>query len=473
MKYAQSTFWTIASRAVAVGAQIGFFLVVAGDVGPAIFGVFALASAIVYMLTRIAAAGWQEYATTYADAPTQLSECWRAAALAGILATALCAALALGVAQFEEHILFALIVAALLPSMLIAPVCSVSIGVLIGREKLVPLAYVSILADVLASICAAIAFVMGAGIWTLIVQKLVQSVVSLCGSHILARLAPAGLPVWPGATLRRFYRTFFITGSLAQLSENTGLLAVGWLTGNVAAGIYRSASRLSSAAIELANEAATRIAWARFGNHARSPNTSREGSLFSAFVFALTAPVFVGLSLVSSPVVALFLGPEWAPAGPVLAMLALAGGLRAQLGALPPTLTAQHRFRSLVWIMLLPAIAVVIAMVVAAPLGLRAIAVGVVVAEGVSLTQRFIVAHRIGHLDAALVVKLVAKPALAVIAMALAVKLIVQTANPETALLELVTAMGTGAVAWSLAMAVVFRNEFRGLLSAQLRNARP
>lgn len=456
MKHVKSVIWTVLSRAVAVGGQVAFFLVVARAVGPDIIGVFALASVVAFAIARIASTGWQQYASSHVHDPARLKHCAHAGLLSAILASAISLVIVLVSFSVTETSTFALILLALTPTTFISPLAATPTGVLIGRGELSRLAKLSILSDLSAAAAALVVLFLGAGIWTLVVHRSVMTIVTLVAAQLASGLELTRMASMPDKPLRQFYLTFFLTGLLQQIRENTTLFIAGGVAGATGAGLYRTAARLNSAVVELTREAITRLAWSHFSHSDGRRYTTEEGSKFSAVAFGLTAPIFVGLSLVSGPVIALFLGDEWTEAGAILCFLALAGGLRIQLAGLTPALAGAKNFRQLLWLTLVPTSVVIAAMFIAMPLGLVAIGVSVLAAEIAALIQRFYIAVKTEHIDSMLTLKYCAKPVGAVVLMVMGVEAAGSLINISTPLVVLAVKMTTGVAIWLVAGAAFY-----------------
>ncbi|WP_295814383.1 polysaccharide biosynthesis C-terminal domain-containing protein, partial [uncultured Nitratireductor sp.] len=138
---------------------------------------------------------------------------------------------------------------------------------------------------------------------------------------------------------------------------------------------------------ELVGEPARMLAWVIFrragSQDARGQSTdpvSRAGNLFLPALFAVAAPIYVGLILVAPNLVDIALGSTWAPVALVVKILAVRQLVSFQGYVTEPLLSVRGEVRRLWPLSLMISLASIGMMVVLAPFGLVYAAVGQCVA---------------------------------------------------------------------------------------------
>lgn len=336
--------WVVAGR-VAPQAS-GLLLLVLGGraLDPDALGSFVLAFAGIELLRTLVRAGWREAALldeTGTATPTLLALTIAAGlaaqpvALAGAaLAPRLSAAPDLGPA-------LALLGLSLLP----IGAAAVWEGVLLRRGAPDRAARPLIAAEIAQSAAAALLLAAGCGILALAAARLLRAAVLAAGLAAAAgphRLAldlegvRALLPVSHHVTL----------AALAGLAGTSGAdLAVGLVLGPAAVALYRIAARIAGAVAEVVTETTRVLAWSALAG--RGPlGPAAVADLFDR-TSLLTIPVFAGLALAARPLVETILGPAWADAAPVLAILAVARLLAVPVALAAPVLASHGRTRAL------------------------------------------------------------------------------------------------------------------------------
>ncbi len=126
--------------------------------------------------------------------------------------------------------------------------------------------------------------------------------------------------------LLSFSQWMIVRSAGAYLSASLPSLLLGRLSGAVNLGIYRVSGELATlSSVEILAPLARVLYPALVEARDSGPGFRRAVSLALSVQFLITLPVCVGLAFVSNEVVAVFLGPKWTSAGPVLMLLALAG----------------------------------------------------------------------------------------------------------------------------------------------------
>lgn len=453
--------WVVAAR-VAPQAS-GLLLLVMGGrhLAPDTLGSFVLAFAGIEVLRLLVRAGWREAALmdeSGAATPTLL-----AIALAAGLAVQPVALAAASIAprlSGEPHLAAALALLGL--SVLPLGAAAVWEGTLLRRGAPDRAARPLIAAEIVQSTVAGLLLAAGWGILALAIARLLRAAVLALG---LA--AAAGWPLALSLDLARARPVLPVSGhvtlaSLAGLAGTSGAdLVVGLVLGPAAVAVYRIAARISGAVAEVVTETTRVFAWSALAG--RGPlGAAAVADLFDR-TSVLTIPVFLGLALVAQPLVAIVLGPAWAEAAPILAILALARLLSVPVILAAPVLASHGRTRALPRLAALLAASSLASTLAVGGLGLTAVALAQLATALLGAAAALALLRPIAPLPA-----LLPGPATlaAATGLALAVALAGSASVPPPAALALQTA--TGLAAW----AAYLRLGRPGLAADLLRTAR-
>lgn len=386
--------WIFASRLVAQIAQLLIFLVAARFLAPADFGGFALLQAVAAFLAMLAAAGWREYIMATGSGRAAVNHALTLSAIsglimgvAGLLGAAATHVLAADASLTKLTVVFAGVVLA-------APVVASYSGVLVRGQRIAQLSFASIAGE-LAGLAAAIsALVAGWGVVALGLGKLVTQVV------ILAIAAPASnwrfewtLASGEGRAIIARSGQILASRAIGFVNGNGATFVIGAFLGAHSLGLYRAAERLVSAVAELVCEPLRTIGWARFSRFsaiaeedARREAARREAEYLTPLYILVTAPVFVGLALVSEDLVRLALGPQWTEASSVATIFALAALAITPTLLSEPLLSAVGRIDRLPGVLAISSTASIAILAATSPFGLHAAAIASPVSAVVSMT---------------------------------------------------------------------------------------
>lgn len=201
---------------------------------------------------------------------------------------------------------------------------------------------------------AIVAALAGAGVWALVLQQLVTEVLGLLLLWKLSAWRPRRR--YSGSHARELLG--FSTGSFLAtigvfVNNRADTLLVGLFFGPVVVGVYRLASRLAEVVVELTVRALQAAAFPMLSRLQDDLEELGRSTLRVVRVSALLAfPPLAILALSADSVTAL-LGPEWEAASVPLTVLCLAGGMRALSLFIGPVLQAvgrPHLFAGFTWV---------------------------------------------------------------------------------------------------------------------------
>lgn len=308
------------------------FIVLGNLLGPADFGVVALAMTMITVLTTLADAGFSQYLLQHRRLGVEAtsSAFYTSAGLSVLLA----GGLALSAGPISEALQvpeLRPVLPALAASLVVGGLSSVPAMLLRRELRFKELAVRSVLATVVSVVVAIALALAGAGVWALVAQTLVRSVVALVVLWVATDFRPR--LVYDRAEMRAM--TSYGSKSLAvqlgaQLNGQGQTFLIGILAGPVALGYWVVASRLVGVVIDVCTSVVGAVANPVFARLQDQPERlSRALGTAMGLAAFVTVPALVCLSLVSEEVVPAVFGSQWVPAAVLASVLTLRGILRA------------------------------------------------------------------------------------------------------------------------------------------------
>ena len=322
---------TVTERLVSQVSQFAVFVLAARLLGPVEFGTFAIVSACAILLLRLAEAGWAPFIMTRSDGDNTPYQVVMIAVLSGFAFAAVGFAGTLAAKGFglapdltALSMLFCLWIA-------LATVFTAQKGVLIWLNRIKTAAIIEITSELVGGAVTVICLFQGAGVLSLVYGRLTYQGTALILSFAFTRRIPAwGLP----ATVRQELWTFSVQILSSRMLINVRLhfitLALGAFLGPIAVGYFRVAERLVGAAYELVAVPGQLLAWTLLRRardagqvEGRAARIEQQVARHLKVLMAIGTPLFLWLSVMHGEIVAGLLGPEWQPAGVLVAILAL------------------------------------------------------------------------------------------------------------------------------------------------------
>ncbi len=387
--------WVLASR---IAPQVGgVVLLVLGArfLDPATLGSFVLIFAWIELLRRLSRAGWREAVildTGSLATPAILT----LALLASVAAFALAALSALALHRLAPGTALTtlLLGASLLP---LAPTV-VWEGTLLRDGRADAEARAVIVAEIVHLALAALLLAVGLGLLALALARIARALAAFAA---LGRATgwPFHLSTdWSRAAALLPVSAHVTSASLINFATTYGVdLIVGLFLGPASVAFYRIGSRIAGGVADVLNETVRVLGWssiptARLGE--TPAERARRIDEFFGRVLDLTAPVFVGLALVSGSLVLLLMGDGWQPAAFVTALMALARMLQIPATVAWPALATVGRTGDLPRLSLAVSGSALAFTLVLGPLGLAAIVWGQVAAALVAGTATVMLVNR-------------------------------------------------------------------------------
>lgn len=212
---------------------------------------------------------------------------------------------------------------------LLAGVSAVPEGLLSREMKFRQLSIRHLVAAAASTGVALVLALLGAGVWALVAQTLVEAVISCVALWISVRRT-----YLPGRTVsRRAYRELshygykVLGGELTQMvSTRADDFLVGAVLGTRALGVYSVGYRLLTILQETMQGVSSGVAFPLYAKLQSDPERLARGFRRAAQLnYSIAAPVFVYTAAAASPIVSLTLGDRWLEAAPVMTALAISG----------------------------------------------------------------------------------------------------------------------------------------------------
>ena len=367
-RVARSIFWLAWSRGAVQILSFATTVLVARILVPADYGVMALASVFIGTAAMITDMGLGTAIVQFRDLDTrELDTCFW---ITVTLATVAYAVLFLGAPVIAGWLAVPRLADVLRVLGLGLPLiaCSVvSDSLLRKRLALDRVSQAEIISGVVTlpvMLCCALA---GLGVWALVVGSLagwvVKSVVTFAFAPWVPRPRVGGERV---KEVVNFSLTTLGISILWTVKEQTDVLVIGKMTGQVTVGLYSMAKDLAMLPTSKISTVVNMLSGPMMAELQTNIEAMR-GALYRTvrLTSAIALPASAGMALVADDMVEVLLGPKWLPAVTILRLLCVYAAVRAIDVLLPPVLVARRRQRFLFWY----SFALLIALPTAAALG--------------------------------------------------------------------------------------------------------
>lgn len=319
--------WSALQKVGTRSASLLTFIVLARMLEPQDFGLVALASAIVMVITMLFDLSLPQYLIQQVELTRRVIDTafWCAVALSIVAALVIIACAPLVATLLTEP---------RLTPVLVALACTVPLGSLsavpqallrrslafdvISKRSLVGIAASGVVGVSLAA--------SGAGVWALVLQTYAQLLVSIVLFYGVAQWRP-GLS-WDrreSVAMVRYGTTLWGMSSLHFLRLRGDELVVGAILGSVSLGIYSVAKRMVLFVSDLIGGVVLQVVPSVLAAAKADPERVRRGYLTAIGASAaMIAPVTMGLAAVSGVLVPLVFGRQWQGSGAIAQVAAIA-----------------------------------------------------------------------------------------------------------------------------------------------------
>lgn len=245
-----------------------------------------------------------------------------------VIALALCLSAPLIVGFYKEPILREIIFAMAL-SLFINAFGSVHTSLLTKNLNFKVIAKVGMVASLISGLIALAAAYNGLGVWSLVIQILSASFLTVIMLWVLHPWRPKW--VLSFLSIRSFWGFsgyLMLSGLLYRIYDNVFAMVIGRTYSAQDAGFYAQAQRLQQLPIQLLTSIISRVAFPAFSSSFEDKEKLVRG-LRKAIVLSvfMSVPIAVYILLLAEPLVLVLFGDKWLPSVPVLQMLSLAAML--------------------------------------------------------------------------------------------------------------------------------------------------
>lgn len=318
--------WAAAEKWTVRASTLVGFILLGRLLGPTEFGIVALAMVFITVLTVFTDGGLTLYLIQSRTMDrTIASTAFFISGAAGLVLAPALALAAPALARLLDAPTLAQILPALSLSLLIGAFSNVPASLLQREMRFRVLATRQVVATTVSVVVAVVLAVSGAGVWALVAQTLVRSVISFGMLWGSTDFRPAWAFSGPAAREMSAFGSKNIGVELLRRARTEGeVLLIGVLAGTTALGLWTVALRLADVVLDLCTSAFGRVAHPVFARlQDDSPRLGRALSTAMALGALVMVPMLMLLSLVSEAVVPIVFGPQWLPAAGVAAILAI------------------------------------------------------------------------------------------------------------------------------------------------------
>ena len=314
----------------------------------------------------------------------------------------------------------------------------------------------------------------GLGVWSLVWGQLLGVALWTVALWKVVPWRPA--LAWPRGELGpllRFGRGIVAVDVLAGVLHHADQVVVGRISGTAALGLYQLAGRVPEMTVTLAVWVTSHVLFPAFARLYAAGEELREGFLAALrWIPMLTLPMAAGLWLLAEPLLLTLFGGQWAPAAPVLRMLAVYTGLRSLGSHAGDLLKAVGRPGLLAGLGIGKAALLLPALVMAGERGPVAVAAALAAVTGLTALLNLGVVAWITGVSPVAMARALAPSVVATAAMAALVALALAAASPLLPAVELAAGVALGVVAYLAVLRAIAPAALREAVRT-LRGARP
>jgi O-antigen/teichoic acid export membrane protein len=319
--------WMLLSQSGLFVLQFGGSVVIARLLTPHEMGVFAVAYAIVGILSTIRALGLSSFLIREPDLKPEIvatsftiNAILAATTAAGIAALSVAGGAWLG-EPGVQRVLLLLAASPLLSILELVPIASLE---RIGAFQI--LAPINLAKAAVTTAVTILLAVLGFSYMSIAWGNLASAALGVVWANIAGRRfisLRVGLHDWRRVT--RFGLRILMIGALGNIAGRLSDILIGRVIGLSALGLWSRAAGLNGLLYENIHSVIARIVFVDFSERHRRALPLRESYLkIVAMITALLWPAFAGLAVLAGPVIRTIYGPVWVEAAPVLSLLSVA-----------------------------------------------------------------------------------------------------------------------------------------------------
>ncbi|CAO4167603.1 Polysaccharide biosynthesis protein C-terminal domain-containing protein [Methylorubrum aminovorans] len=454
----------IGARAITQVVTVAITIAAAKSLDPASFGIFSLAAILTVLGRTLLYVGAYEYLMKSDEPDRYVASGLVVNVSAAVFFGALLTGVGWAAAPYLGGDAFLGLLAMLMPSNVLAAFSAWQEAMILRSGKLPRYYLVTILAEVAAGAITIVLIERGLGLTALVIQLYLRAILLSVGFLLVDRPALCNAPsVASLRTIMGWSRSRYGAVFTNYLSNYAADFIIGALLSPSATGLYRTGSRIVTAASDLFAQPANLISRAAFSRLFREGKRPEEVWPDALFVFGILAfPALAGLAILSGEIVSLVLGPTWQGAAQVIATLCVARGAGLIPAILGPLFIVRDRQRTVLAVQTFAALATVLGLLWSSRHGLLYAAATVATVQAVIAAVMVAWLARLNGLDIARLARIagiLAGVSAFVAATAKATLLILTTDGP----ISIAAAIAAGSLAWGCVAFAMRRHLVRSL----------
>jgi O-antigen/teichoic acid export membrane protein len=345
-------FWSITQQVGRQLAAYGIFLLLGALLRPGDFGVVALASTAIALMSIFADLGVGAALVQRRDLTgDQVNAVFALNVAASTALAALAAALSWPLASAFRTPVLQPVLLALAPGILLNGLGLTQMALAQRALRFRDLALRDLVGTLSGGVVGVVMALRGLGVWSLVAQTLVTALVS---TALLWRLSPwrpslrapvraALAELWP-------YSSGILSFSILKFfTQNSDTMLVGWLMGPVLLGYYNFASKVTITPVSLLVGAVGSYLFASFSRLQGDRDSLRRSYLrYSEVLLTAALPALTALACLGPSLLPLALGERWKPIGPLVPLFCGAAAVLVLISPVGSVLKAVGRVRWLV-----------------------------------------------------------------------------------------------------------------------------
>lgn len=458
----------IAARAITQLVTVAITIAAARNLEPASFGVFSLAAILTLFGRTLLYVGAYEYIMKSSEPDRYVLS----GLLLNVSVALLFGVILIGIGWMASPYLggdiFIDLLAALMPSNIFAAFSAWQEAMILRTGKVARYYSIMIAAEVAAGVITITLVECGLGLTALVAQLYLRAMLLSFGFLLVHRPnLGSGPSVSSLRTITEWSRARYGAVFTNYLSNYAAEFIIGALLSPSATGLYRTGSRIVTAASDLFTQPAnliSRTAFSRLVRDGKQPAVAWPDALF---VFGILAfPALAGLAVLSNEIVALALGPMWQGASEVIVTLCVARGAGLIPAILGPLFVVQDRQRTVLVIQTIAALATVLGLLWSSRYGLLHAAATVAVVQVFIAIVMVVRLAQLNGLNGARLVRIAGILLGASAIVAISARLSIISFNTHNSM-SVVAAITVGVLSWGCVAIVTRRGLARSLHDLQ------
>jgi polysaccharide transporter, PST family len=459
--------WALLDKGATRALTTVVFIVLARLLTPRDFGLVALALVVRGFLGVFIDQGFTEAIVQKADLERRTVDTafWTAIATGSLLTILMFASAPWIASEVLGNEAVAPLLQVLAFSLLLTALSSTQSALLARQLAFRELAFRRIAAQLLAGAVAVLAAFLGAGVWALVIQTILQGAVGAIILWHFSSWRPALRFHVPSFRFLAFFGISMVgIDILYVVQQQADNFLVGRSLGVAALGIYALAFRFYFVIVDITMSSISSVALSTFARVQHDPETAGRMYVTGSRLTALVAlPFFAGMAIVAPQLIAVLVGDRWAAAAPVLRALC-PSGLILCLGYLDRSLiVALGRTRLALVVTSVGVGLRVVGYVIGVQFGVVGVAVGLSITSILFWPARLLIIRALTGFSLARYLRRLA-PAMLATGVMVATLVPLRSVLGEPALGPLLAEVTLGAAVYGLSLAVIDRSSIHDLI---------